>query len=68
MPRYTAIFVKTVCNDMGRERKICQRVVEVRAETRAAALASAKARFCALENIPDWSLYADDIALQREPS
>jgi hypothetical protein len=67
MPRYTAIFVKTVCNDMGRERKVCQRVVEVHADSRAAALASAKARFCALENISEWSLYADDIALQLKP-
>jgi hypothetical protein len=68
MPRYTAIFVKTVCNDVGRERKICQRVVEVHADSRAAALSSSKARFCALEQIPEWSLRADGIALQREPS
>lgn len=68
MPRFTAVFSKTVCNDVGRERRICQRVVEVRAPTRTAALAAAKARFCALEHISDWSVHSDGVALRREPT
>jgi hypothetical protein len=55
MPLYAVSFYKTVSDDTGHERKVCQRVVEVDADTRALALVEAKQLFCNLEGISDWS-------------
>lgn len=63
MPLYSATFYKTVSDDTGHERKVCQRIVNVEANTRSSALVSAKALFCGLERISDWSWHADEIAL-----
>jgi hypothetical protein len=67
MPVFTAIFSKSVSNDTGHERKVCQQVIEVEADNRSLALASAKERFCVLQLIPDWSLHADEISLSQSP-
>jgi hypothetical protein len=65
MPLYTATFYKTVSNDTGHERRVCQRVLEVEASTRALAIVPAKELFCMLERISDWSWHADEIALHE---
>lgn len=65
MPLYAVSFCKTVSDDTGHERKVCQRVVEVDADTRTLALVEAKQLFCALERISDWSWHADEIALHE---
>jgi len=65
MPVYTATFYKTVSDDTGHERKVCQRVVEVEANTQASALVSARDLFCMLERIADWSWHADEIGLHE---
>jgi hypothetical protein len=66
MPTYTAIFYKTVSNDTGHERRVCQRVVRVEALTHASALVLAKDRFCTLVRIQDWSTHADNVALSHD--
>jgi hypothetical protein len=66
MPLYTATFYKTVSDDTGHERRVCQRVLEVEASTRALALVPAKELFCMLERISDWSWHADEIDLCDE--
>src|SRR3954466_11737129 len=65
MPLYTATFYKTVSDDTGHERRVCQRVVEVEASTRASALVAARELFCMRERISDWSWHADDMALHE---
>jgi len=65
MPLYAASFYKTLSDDTGHERRVCQRVVEVDAGTRTLALVEAKELFCALERISDWSWHADEIALHE---
>ena len=65
MPRFVAIFYKTVCNAFGRERRIRQREIDVIAPTQGAALLAAKAQFCARENTSDWSTRADEVVVER---
>src|SRR5829696_1459140 len=59
MPTYRVRFIKTVINDTGHERRICQRAIEVRAETRAAAISQSRAVFCEREGIADCSQRSD---------
>jgi hypothetical protein len=59
MPIFRIRFIKTVSNDTGHERQVCQRAVEIEAEDALAALGPARAAFCELEQIPDWSYRAD---------
>jgi hypothetical protein len=66
MPRFTAVFYKTVCNDIGRERRIRQRELHVTAPSQASALFVAKALFCRLENAPDWRTRAGDVRIERQ--
>ena len=59
MPIYRVRFMKTVANDTGHEREVCQRAVEVEAESAEAALRPARALFCEVERIGDWSQRSD---------
>ena len=59
MPRYCVTFLKTVCNDRGDERRICQRTLEVESAGEDAAIKLAKQLFCFREKISDWSLRSD---------
>jgi hypothetical protein len=71
MPCYRVSFFKTVSDDTGHERAVCQRAVEVEANDPDAALRPARELFCKLENIPHWSVHADSCAteaLQLQPA
>lgn len=59
MPIYRVRFMKTVANDSGHERQVCQRAVEIEAETPEAALGPAQAVFCQLEGVADCSQRSD---------
>ena len=59
MPTYRIRFMKTVMNDTGHERQICQRAIEVEADTREAAMSTSRALFCALEGIAECSQRSD---------
>ena len=59
MPIYRVQFMKTVADDTGHEREVCQRAVEVEADSAEAALRPAQALFCELERIGDWSQRSD---------
>jgi hypothetical protein len=59
MPAYRVRFLKRVVDGRGRERQICQRVVEVQAKSLEAALGPARELFCSLERIPHWSIRSD---------
>ena len=67
MRRYRVTFYKTVCGDTGHERPVCQRAVEVDAESDEAALEAARALFCKLEQIRHWSLRSDACATEEIP-
>ena len=64
MPSYRVRFLKRVADSTGRERQICQRVVEVEAESSEAALEPARALFCSLEGIPHWSIRSEGCDLE----
>jgi hypothetical protein len=57
--RYVVTFFKTVTDDCGHDREICQRTIEVAAADKGAALSEAAAEFCRLDGISGWSLHAD---------
>ena len=59
MAIYCIRFMKTVTDDTGHERQVCQRAVEIEAESAEAALRPARAVFCKLEGIADWLNRAD---------
>ena len=67
MPRYRVTFFKTVCGDTGREMSVCQRAVEVDAESAEAGLEPARALFCNLEQIRHWSFRSDACATDEVP-
>ena len=67
MPRYRVTFFKTVCGDTGRETSVCQRAVEVDAESPEAALEPARALFCKREQIGHWSFRSDACATEEVP-
>lgn len=59
MPIYRIRFMKTLADDTGHERQICQRAVQVKANSAEGALRPAQALFCELEGIADWSYRSD---------
>ena len=68
MARYRVNFLKTVCNDVGQERRICQRSLEVDSHTEEHAVERAKQLFCFRERVPDWSLRSDAYEVERPGS
>jgi hypothetical protein len=63
MPTFHMRFLKTVCNDIGLDREITQRLVEVEASDADQAIRTGQRMFCSLERIPDWSIHADRFEL-----
>jgi hypothetical protein len=59
MPLYRIRFMKTLADDTGHERQVCQRAVQVEADSGEGALNPAQALFCELEGIAHWSYRAD---------
>lgn len=61
MPRYVARFMKDVAGENGHEAEICERSLEIGAEDKGSAASLAKAVFCDVEKVKDWSLHADRV-------
>jgi hypothetical protein len=68
MKRYRVRFLKTVCNDRGDERSICQRALEVDSAGEEAAVELAKRLFCSREQVSDWSLRSDSYEVEGPES
>ncbi|PZA11840.1 hypothetical protein DNX69_12120 [Rhodopseudomonas palustris] len=70
MSRYIVRFMKGILGENGRHEEVCQRLIEVDAETSHDAVELAKRRFCEQERLPEWSLHADrvDVAETEFPS
>jgi hypothetical protein len=65
VPRYVAKFTKKVLTDSGHQSSITQRAFDLDACDRDEARRLAKARFCELEGIQNWSSHADDMVLEE---
>jgi hypothetical protein len=65
MSRFVTHFMKNVIGDNGREKEICQCIVEVDAATVAEAEELAKQKFCQTERVSDWSLHADRVQVRE---
>ena len=63
--RYVAEFTKRVLSDSGHQNRIVQRKFDLDATNRDHALEIAKARFCELESIDDWSSRADEVVVKE---
>jgi hypothetical protein len=63
--RYVAKFTKKVLTDSGHQSSITQRAFDLDAPHRDEASRLAKARFCDLEGIQNWSSHADDLVLEE---
>ena len=63
MARYVARFMKDVLGENGHEAEICQRSIEIEAQSRAHAAELAKIKFCETENVKDWFLHADRVRI-----
>jgi hypothetical protein len=61
MARYIARFMKDVLGENGHEAEICQRSIEIEAQSRAHAADLAKKKFCENENVKHWLLHADRV-------
>ena len=59
MTRFVTHFMKNVLGENGREKEICQRIVEVDAASETDALTLAKQKFCETERVSHWSHHAD---------
>ena len=58
---YVVKFLKSVVGENGQHAEICQQLFEIHADSRNAAIESAKAKFCAAHRIADWTLRADRV-------
>jgi hypothetical protein len=63
--RFVAKFMKRVLSDTGHPATIIQRAFDLDARDRDEASRLAKARFCDLEGIEDWSSHADDLVIEE---
>lgn len=63
MARYVARFMKDVLGENGHEAEICQRSIEIEAQSRAHAAELAKIKFCETEQVKDWILHADRVSV-----
>jgi hypothetical protein len=57
--------MKRVCGENGYEVDVCQRWLEVDANTKSTALILAKKQFCAAEQVRDWTTHADRIQISE---
>jgi hypothetical protein len=55
--------MKDVLGDNGHEAEICQRSIEIEAQSRGHAAELAKEKFCENENVNDWLLHADRVRI-----
>ncbi|MYZ47527.1 hypothetical protein [Propylenella binzhouense] len=65
--RYRVVFFKTVGNGYGRDLEICQRAVDVAADSEGSAVAKAIACFCRAEKVRAWTDHADRYAVREAP-
>ncbi|MBR0694996.1 hypothetical protein [Bradyrhizobium lablabi] len=64
MSRFVVLFMKDVLGDNGREREVCQGLLEIDASTEGQATEMAKRKFCEQQALCDWSLHADRIRIE----
>jgi hypothetical protein len=65
---YRVSFFKTLFDSTGHRADPCQGIVEVRGETRDAAVETARHRFAELKGITVWSIYADYDVVEELPA
>ena len=66
MSTFNVRFIKLVSDSSGHEKQICQRVVEVKAQSSDEAKILAKTKFCALEGVKDWWMHAESVEVVEE--
>ena len=55
--------MKDVLGENGHEAEICQRSIEIEAQSKAHAAELAKIKFCETERVKDWILHADRVRI-----
>ncbi len=63
MRMFLVTFRKTVADGRGRDHRVVQRQLPVRAASETAAVWEAKALFCRNLGVPDWRFRADECAV-----
>ena len=63
MARYIARFMKDLLGENGHGKEICQRSIEIEAQSKAHAAELAKIKFCETERVKDWILHADRVRI-----
>jgi len=63
MSHFVVRFLKDVLGENGCEAEVCQSSLEIDAADKLQAAEIAKARFCRLQSLADWSLHADRIEI-----
>jgi hypothetical protein len=64
MSLFVIRFMKDVLGDNGREREVCQGLLEIDASDEGQATEMAKRKFCELQALRDWWLHADRIQVK----
>lgn len=65
MSRFVTHFMKNVIGENGREKEICQCIIEVEAAGETEATELAKQKFCETRRLSDWSLHADRLQVKQ---
>ena len=64
MSLFVIRFMKDVLGGNGREREVCQGLLEIDASDEGQATEMAKQKFCELQALREWSLHADRIQVK----
>ena len=67
MPSFDIRFIKTVCDDSGHAHRACQAAFTIDAASLSEAVRQAEADFCRLNNVHDWTIFADAVE-SRSPT
>ncbi|TWB48753.1 hypothetical protein FBZ94_11435 [Bradyrhizobium sacchari] len=68
MPSFSVRFIKTVCDDTGREHRACEAAFKVDATSLSAAAQQAEIDFCKQKSVRDWTVVADVMELRTPPA
>jgi hypothetical protein len=61
MARYIVRFMKDILGENGRQAEICQSSLEIEAANSRDATEIAKAKFCQMQRLKEWSIHADRV-------
>jgi hypothetical protein len=67
MPSFDVRFIKTVCDDSGHEHRACQAEFTIDAVSLSEAVRLAEADFCKLNQVHDWTRFADAVEFRSPP-